>query len=208
MFTCVYKHPFNLYIYYQLILRWMLNNLTMFWMADVPDSALIFRKHGLGSNLFSCLLFNELEAFNPRDQLGFALVRDQMNPKIKLNMFEVEVFEQIVVEYRHNLKKFGDMEAGNTGANGRTKRTSHGYFFLNSSSCQNYLLEMWGESHVWFCHTLEKNMVFSNKWKIKITNQTNMSIQENDVFLSYLYLSNYLRQKKFWKMNNNNINWS
>ncbi|XVF87171.1 hypothetical protein PTKIN_Ptkin18bG0097600 [Pterospermum kingtungense] len=121
------------------------------YTTDVPDSALILRKHGLGSNLFSCLLFNELEAFNPRDQLGFAFVRDQMNPKFKLNMFEVEVLERVVVEYRHNLKKLnGNMEAG-TEANGRAKRSkraSHEYFFLNSSSCQKYLLEMWGESHI------------------------------------------------------------
>ncbi|XVE88377.1 hypothetical protein DITRI_Ditri19aG0065000 [Diplodiscus trichospermus] len=113
------------------------------YTTDVPDSALILRKHGLGSNLFSCLLFNELEAFNPRDQLGFAFVRDGMNLKLKLNMFEVEVFEQIVVEYRHNLKKLGNSEATPQ----RTKRETHKYFFLNGSSCHKYLLEMWGESH-------------------------------------------------------------
>ncbi|KAF9616026.1 hypothetical protein IFM89_027965, partial [Coptis chinensis] len=75
------------------------------YTSDVPDTALILRKHGVGSNLFSCLLFNELEAFNPRDQLAFSFVRDHMNPKMKLNMFEVEVFEQVAVEYRHNIKK-------------------------------------------------------------------------------------------------------
>ena len=69
-------------------------------LADVPDSALILRRHGLGSNLFSCLIFNELQAFNPRDQLPFAFVRDHMKPNLKLNMFEVEVFEQVAVEYR------------------------------------------------------------------------------------------------------------
>ncbi|XP_022715547.1 uncharacterized protein LOC111274858 isoform X2 [Durio zibethinus] len=119
------------------------------YTTDVPDSALILRKHGLGSNLFSCLLFNELEAFNPRDQLGFAFVRDQMNPKLKLNMFEVEVFEQIVVEYRHNLKKLGNIEArSSAGTRPKgNKRGSHENFYLNGSSCQKYLLEMWGESH-------------------------------------------------------------
>ena len=136
-YTCRHKPSLN-YIY------------LMVWLADVPDSALILRKHGLGSNLFSCLLFNELEAFNPRDQLGFAFVRDQMNPKIKLNMFEVEVFEQIVVEYRHNLKKSGNIEAvsGTKPRPKRTKRTRHEHFFFKGSSCQNYLLEMWGESHI------------------------------------------------------------
>jgi len=75
--------------------------------ADVPDTAIIIRRHGLASDLFSCLLFNELEAFNPRDQLAFAYVRDQMSPKVSINMFEVEVFEHIAVEYRHNLKPDG-----------------------------------------------------------------------------------------------------
>ncbi|PKI74363.1 hypothetical protein CRG98_005243 [Punica granatum] len=73
--------------------------------SDVPDSALIIRRHGLRSNLFSCLVFNELEAFNPRDQLAFAFVRDSMRPQLRINMFDVEVFEQITVEHRHNLKR-------------------------------------------------------------------------------------------------------
>ncbi|MBA0724269.1 hypothetical protein Golax_020971 [Gossypium laxum] len=120
------------------------------YTTDVPDSALILRKHGLGSNLFSCLLFNELEGFNPRDQLGFAFVRDKMNPKLKLNMFEVEVFEKIVVEYRHNLKKTGNVKAVSSGGgvSKKTKRErSHGHLVLTDSSCQNYLLKMLGESH-------------------------------------------------------------
>ncbi|KAL5577226.1 hypothetical protein UlMin_018925 [Ulmus minor] len=127
--------------------------------SDVPDSALILRKHGLESNLFSCLLFNELEAFNPRDQLAFAYVRDNMSPKLKLNMFDAEVFERIVVEYRHNLKRSGGSGANSTGKEGptggphtkRTKRASPDLLFVNGSccsKCQKYLLEMWGESHI------------------------------------------------------------
>ncbi|PON72619.1 hypothetical protein PanWU01x14_063850 [Parasponia andersonii] len=119
--------------------------------SDVPDSALILRKHDLKSNLFSCLLFNELEAFNPRDQLAFAYVRDLMRPKMKVNMFEVEVFEQIAVEYRHNLKHGSGTGTGTGGS--WTKRTKIASPDLdlgygNSCRCQKYLLEMWGESHV------------------------------------------------------------
>uniref|UniRef100_A0A0D9UY66 TOD1/MUCI70 glycosyltransferase-like domain-containing protein n=1 Tax=Leersia perrieri TaxID=77586 RepID=A0A0D9UY66_9ORYZ len=108
--------------------------------SDVPDTAIIIRRHGLASDLFSCLLFNELEAFNPRDQLAFAYVRDQMNPKVKMNMFDVEVFEHIAVEYRHNLKR------GNGGAGGKqsiTRMASSGD--ITGSSCERYLLNMWGE---------------------------------------------------------------
>ncbi|XP_065878991.1 alkaline ceramidase TOD1 [Euphorbia lathyris] len=114
--------------------------------SDVPDSALILRKHGAKSNMFSCMMFNELEAFNPRDQLPFAYVRDNIKPKIKLNMFEVEVFEQVVLEYRHNLKRSTETH---TFKPKRTKRVAHD-FFVNStccSKCTQYLLEMWGESH-------------------------------------------------------------
>ncbi|KAI3456009.1 hypothetical protein Pfo_012672 [Paulownia fortunei] len=110
--------------------------------TDVPDSALILRKHSVATNLFSCLLFNELEAFNPRDQLPFAYVRDKMNPKLNLNMFEVEVFEQVAIEYRHNLKQGG----ANLGPKG--KRASSDLFVNGTcGKCEGYLLKMWGESH-------------------------------------------------------------
>ncbi|KAL9666503.1 hypothetical protein QQ045_000837 [Rhodiola kirilowii] len=109
------------------------------YTSDVPDTAIILRKHGLGSNLFSCLMFNELEAFNPRDQLAFAFVRDKMNPKVKINMFDVEVFEQIAVEYRHNLKHVGPVS--------RTKTRRAKFGSSVNGSCSLYLSEMWGESH-------------------------------------------------------------
>ncbi|KAL2473757.1 hypothetical protein Fot_49493 [Forsythia ovata] len=107
--------------------------------TDVPDSALILRKHSMTTNLFSCLLFNELEAFNPRDQLPFAFVRDHMNPRVNLNMFDVEVFEQVAVEYRHNLKPGGP----NVGP--KIKKANSDLFANGScSKCEKYLLKMWG----------------------------------------------------------------
>ncbi|XP_072999511.1 alkaline ceramidase TOD1 [Typha latifolia] len=106
--------------------------------TDVPDTALIIRKHGLASNLFSCLLFNELEAFNPRDQLAFAYVRDLMSPKLKINMFEVEVFEHVAVEYRHNIKHEGGGQVVTKMASSRD---------ITGSKCEGYLLKMWGESN-------------------------------------------------------------
>uniref|UniRef100_M1D445 TOD1/MUCI70 glycosyltransferase-like domain-containing protein n=4 Tax=Solanum tuberosum TaxID=4113 RepID=M1D445_SOLTU len=113
--------------------------------SDVPDSAIILRKHSVATNLFSCLLFNELEGFNPRDQLPFAYVRDLMDPKLKLNMFDVEVFEQVAVEYRHSLKNDGVSKP--TVMPKKTKRASS-KFLVNgtSSKCDSYLLKMWGES--------------------------------------------------------------
>lgn len=119
-----------------------LNSVPRMCVSDVPDSALILRKHGMRSNLFSCLLFNELEAFNPRDQLAFAYVRDEMRPKVTMNMFEVEVFEHIAVEYRHNLKHSGTKLPQSS----KTKRASPDLFANGTCSmCESYLLEMWGE---------------------------------------------------------------
>ncbi|XP_028754916.1 uncharacterized protein LOC114714350 [Neltuma alba] len=120
------------------------------YASDVPDSALILRKHGMASNLFSCLMFNELEAFNPRDQLAFAFVRDTMRPKMRVNMFEVEVFEQVTIEFRHNLKH---LEAAKTATKMPSTKGSHraesDTLFENGTSgggCSNYLITMWGES--------------------------------------------------------------
>jgi len=119
-------------------------------LADVPDSALILRRHGVGNNLFSCLMFNELEAFNPRDQLPFAFVRDHMNPKLKLNMFEVEVFEQVAVEYRHNLKSSDGTTLKKMSSSRRTKRAAPDLYVHNGSccgGCHKYLSTMWGDSN-------------------------------------------------------------
>lgn len=107
--------------------------------TDVPDTAVIIRRHGVASDLFSCLLFNELEAFSPRDQLAFAYVRDHMSPKVSINMFEVEVFEQIAVEYRHNLKPGGGSGRGKQHRMASSRD-------IAGSSCESYLLKMWGES--------------------------------------------------------------
>ncbi|XP_030479852.2 alkaline ceramidase TOD1 [Cannabis sativa] len=139
---------------------WSPNKLP--YPSDVPDSALIIRKHGLKSNLFSCLMFNELEGFNPRDQLAFAFVRDQMRPKLEMNMFEVEVFEQIAVEYRHNIIKYhtshhhdhdnnSTILGGSQSHHSHTKNSkiiNHSLDLINygSNKCQKYLSKMWDES--------------------------------------------------------------
>ncbi|XP_021766328.1 uncharacterized protein LOC110730814 [Chenopodium quinoa] len=116
------------------------------YLSDVPDTALILRKHGVSSNVFSCLMFNELDAFNHRDQLAFAYVRDKMKPRIKMNMFEVEVLEQIVLEYRHNLKRGS---SSTTPADKiKVTRAQPDVSRANGlGKCQGYFLEMWGESH-------------------------------------------------------------
>uniref|UniRef100_A0ACD5VN99 Uncharacterized protein n=1 Tax=Avena sativa TaxID=4498 RepID=A0ACD5VN99_AVESA len=111
--------------------------------SDVPDTAIIIRRHGSASDLFSCLLFNELEAFSPRDQLAFAYVRDTMSPNVSMNMFEVEVFEHIAVEYRHNLKRDNGGGGGGRTKQGITRMASSRD--IVGSSCEKYLMKMRGE---------------------------------------------------------------
>ncbi|RZC67472.1 hypothetical protein C5167_011160 [Papaver somniferum] len=126
--------------------------------SDVPDTALILRKHGAANNLYSCLLFNELGAFNPRDQLAFAFVRDQMSLKLKMNMFEVEVFEQIAIEYRHTIKRVGGGSGQSKNVGLKTKMATSSLNLLpqnetnnrNGRKCEKYLLEIWGD----FSHEL------------------------------------------------------
>ncbi|XP_042413856.1 uncharacterized protein LOC122002660 [Zingiber officinale] len=59
----------------------------------VPEGSFIVRAHTPMSNLFSCLWFNEVDRFTPRDQLSFAytyLKLRRMNPGklFHLNMFK------------------------------------------------------------------------------------------------------------------------
>lgn len=59
----------------------------------VPEGSFIMRAHTPFSNLFSCLWFNEVDHFTPRDQLSFAytyLKLRRMNPEksFRLNMFK------------------------------------------------------------------------------------------------------------------------
>ncbi|KAJ6975614.1 hypothetical protein NC653_031449 [Populus alba x Populus x berolinensis] len=63
--------------------------------SNVPEGSLIVRAHTPMSNLFSCLWFNEVDRFTPRDQLSFAFTYQKlrrMNPgkPFYLNMFKVK----------------------------------------------------------------------------------------------------------------------
>ncbi|XP_068666959.1 alkaline ceramidase TOD1 [Aristolochia californica] len=127
---------------------WSTNKLP--YTSDVPDTALILRKHGVASNLFSCLLFNELEAFNPRDQLAFAYVRDFMKPRLKIHMFEAEVFEHVAMEYRHNLKRNGKASPSSFPSSSKERLLKTKWVTSEAvevSKCGEYLSRMWGESH-------------------------------------------------------------
>lgn len=75
-------------------------NLTFLcFLVDVPEGSFIVRAHTPMSNLFSCLWFNEVDRFTPRDQLSFAytyykLRRTNPEKPFYLNMFKVSILER------------------------------------------------------------------------------------------------------------------
>lgn len=76
------------------------NFLFLLTNADVPEGSFIIRAHTPMSNLFSCLWFNEVDKFTPRDQLSFAYTYQKlrrMNPgkPLYLNMFKVSNLQNI-----------------------------------------------------------------------------------------------------------------
>lgn len=77
--------------------------------SDVPEGSFIIRAHTPMSNLFSCLWFNEIDRFTPRDQLSFAYTYQKltsMNPgkPLHLNMFKVSLTQLKLVksEIKHS----------------------------------------------------------------------------------------------------------
>ncbi|KAL8103732.1 putative hexosyltransferase MUCI70 isoform X1 [Apium graveolens] len=46
--------------------------------SDVPEGCVIIKEHIPIANLFSCLWFNEVDRFTPRDQISFSTVRDKI----------------------------------------------------------------------------------------------------------------------------------
>ena len=82
----------------------LLTILLFIWVADVPEGSFIVRAHTPMSNLFSCLWYNEVERFTPRDQLSFAYTYQKlrrMNPDkpFNLHMFKVKISVFKVYDY-------------------------------------------------------------------------------------------------------------
>ncbi|CAH9136247.1 unnamed protein product [Cuscuta epithymum] len=74
--------------------------------SNVPEGSFIIRAHTPMSNLFSCLWFNEVDRFTPRDQLSFAYTYyklRRMNPEkpFYLHMFKDCERRKIAKLFRH-----------------------------------------------------------------------------------------------------------
>ncbi|KAL3638736.1 hypothetical protein CASFOL_016643 [Castilleja foliolosa] len=88
--------------------------------SNVPEGSFIVRAHTPMSNLFSCLWFNEVERFTPRDQLSFAYTYHKLrrtNPEkpFYLNMFKDCERRKIAKLYRHRSEEKRNIAQQTTG---------------------------------------------------------------------------------------------
>ncbi|EPS62662.1 hypothetical protein M569_12128, partial [Genlisea aurea] len=78
--------------------------------SNVPEGSFIVRAHTPMANLFSCLWFNEVDRFTPRDQLSFAYTYQKLrrkNPQrpFYLNMFKDCERRKIAKLYHHRTEE-------------------------------------------------------------------------------------------------------
>ncbi|KAJ8431445.1 hypothetical protein Cgig2_014938 [Carnegiea gigantea] len=78
--------------------------------SNVPEGSLIVRAHTPMSNLFSCLWFNEVDRFTPRDQLSFAYTYHKLSKKNPDKPFYLHMFKdcerrQIAKLFRHRAEE-------------------------------------------------------------------------------------------------------
>ncbi|KAE8008809.1 hypothetical protein FH972_005284 [Carpinus fangiana] len=70
-------------------------------ISDVPEGAIIVREHTAMSNLFSCLWFNEVDLFTPRDQLSFGYVVYRLGGSFNFHMFPNCEYNSLFVLHPH-----------------------------------------------------------------------------------------------------------
>lgn len=70
-------------------------------ISDVPEGAVIIREHTALNNLFSCLWFNEVNLFTPRDQLSFGYVVYRLGGLFKFFMFPNCEYNSLFVLHPH-----------------------------------------------------------------------------------------------------------
>ncbi|PSS00158.1 LIM domain-containing protein [Actinidia chinensis var. chinensis] len=88
--------------------------------SNVPEGSFIVRAHTPMSNLFSCLWFNEVDRFTPRDQLSFAytyhkLRRMNRDKPFYLNMFKDCERRTIAKLYRHRSEEKANISRDEMG---------------------------------------------------------------------------------------------
>lgn len=90
---------------------WSLRKKTI---SDVPEGAVIIREHTALNNLFSCLWFNEVNLFTPRDQLSFGYVVYRLGDSFKFFMFPNCEYNAIFLLHGHTREHSSKIEWAKT----------------------------------------------------------------------------------------------
>ncbi|KAL5175374.1 hypothetical protein HKD37_08G021589 [Glycine soja] len=93
--------------YYEGMKPWSSNKKTN---SDVPEGAVIIREHTAINNLFSCLWFNEVHLFTPRDQLSFGYVAYRLGDAFKFFMFLNCEYNSLFVLHPHTREHSSPIE--------------------------------------------------------------------------------------------------
>jgi hypothetical protein len=79
-------------------------------VSDVPEGAIIIREHTAVNNLFSCLWFNEVHLFTPRDQLSFGYVAYRLWDAFEFFMFPNCEYNSLFVLHPHTREHSSPIE--------------------------------------------------------------------------------------------------
>ncbi|TVU07571.1 hypothetical protein EJB05_40933 [Eragrostis curvula] len=82
--------------------------------SDVPEGAVLIREHTTMTDLFSCLWFNEVNLFTPRDQISFGYVVHKLGDALKFFMFPNCEYNSLFILHRHTREHSSKVEWAKT----------------------------------------------------------------------------------------------
>ncbi|VAI93807.1 uncharacterized protein LOC119340726 isoform X1 [Triticum dicoccoides] len=82
--------------------------------SDIPEGAVLIREHTMITDLFSCLWFNEVNLFTPRDQLSFGYVAHRLGDALKFFMFPNCEYNSLFILHRHTREHSSKVEWAKT----------------------------------------------------------------------------------------------
>ncbi|KAL6603459.1 hypothetical protein ACP70R_043820 [Stipagrostis hirtigluma subsp. patula] len=82
--------------------------------SDVPEGAVLIREHTTMTDLFSCLWFNEVNLFTPRDQISFGYVAHRLGDNLNLFMFPNCEYNSLFILHRHTREHSSKVEWAKT----------------------------------------------------------------------------------------------
>lgn len=68
------------------------------------------REHTPAANLFSCLWFNEVNRFTPRDQISFGYVLHRLKSQVSVFMFPNCEYNTLVTLHKHVREHSSELE--------------------------------------------------------------------------------------------------